>query len=70
MTRDITVTVAIEHLPDGAVNIEVRVAEGDEGRRADVVSVILAHLDTLWIELADRIKSVESSGHQTPGLGT
>ena len=59
MTRDVTVTVAIEHAPDGAIILEVRVAEGDEGPRADVVSVILAHLDALWIELADRIKSVE-----------
>jgi hypothetical protein len=26
-----------------------------EGPRADVVSLILAHLDALWIELADRV---------------
>jgi len=59
VTGDISVQVAIEHAPDGAVIIEVRVAEGDEGPRADVVSVVLAHLDSLWIELADRIRVVE-----------
>jgi hypothetical protein len=59
MTRepsaDICVTIAIDHAPDGAVSIEIKVAEGNEGPRADVVSLILAHLDALWIELADRV---------------
>ena len=59
MTRepsaDICVTIANDHAPDGAVSIEIKVAEGNEGPRADVVSLILAHLDALWIELADRV---------------
>jgi|RhiMethySRZTD1v2_1073278.scaffolds.fasta_scaffold1313125_1 hypothetical protein len=58
MTRkpsDISVTIAIDHASDGAVSIEIKVAEGNEGPRADVVSLILAQLDALWIELADRV---------------
>jgi hypothetical protein len=56
MARDITVRVAIEPLADGAVVIEIKVAGGADGPRADVASLVLEHLNSLWAELADRIK--------------
>jgi hypothetical protein len=59
MARDITVQVAVRTNPDGAV-IETRVTGGDEAMRADMMALIITHLDMLWgrLTVADRIKLV------------
>ena len=70
MTRDINIQVAVATEPD-AMTVEVRVSAGDEGMRADVTELVLAHLDGLWaqLEVADRIRAVEDRPHRvcTPG---
>jgi hypothetical protein len=57
-SSDITIQVSTEGLTDSTV-IEVKASGGDEHQRADVVEMILLHLDGLWTELADCIKTVE-----------
>jgi hypothetical protein len=62
MTRkpssDITIQVSIEGFPDSTV-IEIKTSGGDDHLRADVVEMVLLHLNGLWMELTDRIKAVE-----------
>jgi hypothetical protein len=58
MTRDISVAVTVEALPARAV-VAVEVADGSEANRGDVVRLVIAHLDALWAELADRVKGAE-----------
>jgi hypothetical protein len=67
MPHDITVVVATTTAPDSAV-ISIEVREGDEHDRADVVAMVLAHLDSLCAELADRIKAVERQDTTHRGL--
>ena len=59
MTRDINIQVAVATEPD-AMTVDVRVSGGDEGMRADVTELVLAHLGELWaqLEAANRIKAV------------
>jgi hypothetical protein len=57
---DITVTVSLDAFPARTV-VSVEVADGSEAARADVVRLVVAHLDALWTELAD---DVEAAGHQ------
>ncbi|HXE67883.1 MAG TPA: hypothetical protein VN523_00915 [Hyphomicrobiaceae bacterium] len=60
MTRDINVVVSVSAEPDSAT-IEIKASGGDEGMRADVTELVLAHLGELWAKLgvANRIKAVE-----------
>ena len=60
MTRDISIQVAVATEAD-TTTVEVRVSGGDEGMRADVTELVLAHLGELWaqLETANRIGAVE-----------
>jgi hypothetical protein len=60
MTREINVQVAVSTFPD-STTIEVKASGGDEGMRADVTDLVMAHLDELWAKLAvaNRIKAVK-----------
>jgi hypothetical protein len=55
---DIVVTVSLDAFPARTV-VSVEVADGSEATRADVVRLVVAHLDTLWAELVDHIKADE-----------
>lgn len=60
MTRDINVVVSVSTEPDSTI-VEVKASGGEEGMRADVTELILAHLGELWAKLAvaNRIKAAE-----------
>ena len=66
MARDITVVVAVIAVPDGTA-ISIDVHEGDGHDRADVVAMVLPHLDSLMGGTgrpASRPSSIK-----TPGCG-
>ena len=60
LTRDINIQVAVAVEGD-TTTVEVGVSGGDEGMRADVTELVLAHLGELWaqLEVANRIRAVE-----------
>jgi hypothetical protein len=60
MARDINIVVSVSTESD-SMTIEVKASGGDEGMRADVTELVLAHLGELWTKLAvaNRIKAVE-----------
>jgi hypothetical protein len=69
MTRDISIQVAVATEAD-TTTVEVSVSGGDEGMRADVAELVLAHLGELWaqLEAANRIGAVELQDTRQRGL--
>ncbi len=69
MTRDISIQVAVAAEAD-TTTVEVRVSGSDEGMRADVTELVLAHLGELWaqLEAANRIRAVELQDTRQRGL--
>jgi hypothetical protein len=69
MTRDISIQVAVATEAD-TTTVEVGVSGGDEGMRADVTELVLAHLGELWaqLEAANRIGAVELQDTRQRGL--
>ena len=69
MTRDISIQVAVAVEAD-TTTVEVRVSGSDEGMRADVTELVLAHLGELWaqLEAANRIRAVELQDTRQRGL--